>query len=97
MSEEVGVRRQPASRWARKAAWVVIPLALLGETGHHLLQRTGAHLVHHFFHYVFIIVAGGVFALFAAIDIRRNGRPTFSWRLRDPEPPVEHTSTRSPR
>jgi hypothetical protein len=79
-----GRRRQPAVRWARKVAWLVVPLALVGEFGHHLLERLGQTLAHHFFHILFAGGATVIFGAFVLVDIRRHGWPTFSWRARPP-------------
>jgi hypothetical protein len=67
-----------------KLAWLAAPLALAGELGHQLLERLGQVLAHHFFHIVFGLGAAAVFAAYVLVDIRRNGRPTFSWRIRAP-------------
>lgn len=80
--EERGSRRQPASRLARRVAWIVVPLALLGELGHQLLGRLGQTLAHHLFHILFAGGAAVLFIAYVAVDIRRHGWPTFSWRLR---------------
>jgi hypothetical protein len=77
-----GTRRQAGARWIRKLAWLAIPLALAGEAGHHVLERLGDALAHHLFHVLFAGAAVLVFATYVAIDVRRHGRPTFSWRLR---------------
>ena len=74
--------RQSAGPWIRKLAWLVIPLAVVGEVGHQLLERLGQVLAHHFFHIVFGLGAAAIFAVFAVIDIRRHGWPSFSWRIR---------------
>ena len=87
MSKEVfGSSRQPARHWAIKVAWVGVPLVLLGESGHLLLSWAREQLVHHFFHIVFGIGAGVVFFAYVVRDIRRNGRPSFSWSL-NPQAP----------
>jgi hypothetical protein len=77
--------RQSAGRWLRKLAWLVVPLAVIGELGHQLLGRLGQVLAHHFFHVVFGAGAIVAFAAYVWIDIRRHGWPAFSWRLRVPE------------
>jgi hypothetical protein len=71
-------------RWARKLAWLVIPLAVVGEAGHQLLERLGQVFAHHFFHILFGLGAAVVFGAYVFLDIRRNGWPTFSWRIRPP-------------
>jgi hypothetical protein len=53
-----------------------------GEAGHQVLDRLGAALAHHLFHVLFAGAAVLVFAVYVAIDVRRHGRPTFSWRIR---------------
>jgi hypothetical protein len=93
LEEEVtNRRRQSAARWARKMAWLVVPLALVGEFGHHLLERLGQTLAHHFFHLLFAGGAAVIFGVFVLVDVRRHGWPTFSWRAprpasRTPQPP----------
>jgi hypothetical protein len=67
-----------------KLAWLAAPLALAGELGHQLLERLGQALAHHFFHILFGLGAAAVFAAYVLVDIRRNGWPTFSWRVRPP-------------
>ena len=91
MSGEVsGSPRQPVRRWIVKVAWIGVPLVLLGETGHLLLDWAREQLAHHFFHIVFGIGAGVVFFTYVVLDIRRNGWPEFSWRLRpEGQPPPE--------
>jgi hypothetical protein len=77
-----GPRRQGGTRWARKLAWIAIPLFLVGEAGHHVLESLGQTLAHHLFHVLFAGTAVLVFAVYVVVDVRRHGRPTFSWRLR---------------
>jgi hypothetical protein len=85
LEEEVtGRRRQSAPRWVRKLAWLVVPLALIGELGHQLLTGLGQTLAHHFFHVLFAGGAAVIFGAFVLVDIRRHGWPTFSWRAPDP-------------
>ena len=87
MSGEVsGTPRQPVRSWAMKVAWVGVPLILLGETGHFLLGWAREQLAHHFFHIVFGIGAGVIFFAYVIRDIRRNGWPSFSWRLHERAP-----------
>jgi hypothetical protein len=78
-------RRRSLATWVRKLAWLAVPLALLGEAGHHLLGRLGQTLAHHFFHIVFGLGAVVVFAVYVFVDVRRNGWPSFSWRIRPEE------------
>jgi hypothetical protein len=88
MIEEVpGPVRQPARRWFRKVLWIGVALLILGEAGHLLLDWAKEQLAHHLFHMVFGLGAGVVFFAYVARDIRRNGWPSFSWRLRPPSPP----------
>jgi hypothetical protein len=75
-------RRQPALRWLRRMAWLVLPVALLGELGHQVLQRAGQTLAHHFFHILFGAGAVIAFTAYAIVDIRRHGWPGFQWRVR---------------
>jgi hypothetical protein len=69
---------------------LLVPLALLGEVGHQLLGRLGHAVAHHFFHIVFGLGAALIFGVYVLIDVRRNGWPTFSWRIRPEEP--QHAS-----
>jgi uncharacterized membrane protein YeaQ/YmgE (transglycosylase-associated protein family) len=62
----------------------VISLGLVGEVGHHLLERLGQTLAHHLFHVAFLGAAAFIFGAFVATDVRRYGWPRFSWRLRPP-------------
>ena len=86
LEEEVAGRERRSLRsWVLKLAWLVVPLALLGEAGHQLLGLLGQTLAHHFFHIVFGLGAVTVFAVYVAIDVRRHGWPSFSWRIRPGE------------
>lgn len=76
-------RHRSLAGWARKLAWLAVPLALVGEAGHHLLELLGQTLAHHFFHIVFGLGAAAVFVTYVVLDIRRNGWPTFTWRVRE--------------
>jgi hypothetical protein len=58
---------------------------VLGEMGHQVLEAAGQVMAHHWFHIVFGAGAVAVFAAYVGLDIRRNGWPTFSWRLRPSE------------
>ena len=78
--------RQPLRGWVRKLAWLAVPIAIAGELGHHLLERLGQTLAHHFFHIVFAGGAAIVFVIYVAIDVGRHGWPAFSWRMRPPVP-----------
>ena len=90
MSREVsGSPRQPLRRWVIRMAWLGVPLVILGESGHLLLKWAQAQLAHHFFHIVFGIGAGVLFFAFVIKDIRENGWPAFSWKLR-PDSPKSH-------
>jgi hypothetical protein len=77
--------RRSAASWARRAAWVIVPLAVAGELGHQLLERMGQTVAHHLFHILFGFGAALAFGIYVLVDIRRHGMPTFSWRLRPPE------------
>jgi hypothetical protein len=82
VGEEVrGPRRQPARRWAVRLGWVIVPVALIGEAGHHLLEALGQTVAHHLFHIVFAGLAAGAFIAYVAVDVRRHGWPSFSWRV----------------
>lgn len=88
--EEVsGLRRQPMVRWARRMALLILPLAIVGEAGHHLLNALGQTLAHHFFHILFAGGAAVIFMVYVWVDVRRHGWPTFSWRIRPPAPRQE--------
>jgi hypothetical protein len=69
-------------------AWLVIPVAVIGEAGHRLLEAIGRTLAHHLFHVLFAGGAAVVFLAYVAVDVRRYGWPDFSWRAR-PEEPTE--------
>jgi len=75
-------RRQPLRGWARKVAWLAVPVAVAGQLGHQLLERVGQTLAHHLFHVLFAGGAAAAFLVYVAIDVRRHGWPTFSWRTR---------------
>jgi hypothetical protein len=85
LGEPVSGGRRSAVSWLRRAAWVVIPLAVAGELGHQLLERAGQAVAHHLFHILFGFGAAVAFGIYVLIDIRRHGWPTFSWRIRPPE------------
>jgi hypothetical protein len=76
------VRRQPLRRWVTGLGLVALPVAVVGETGHQVLERLGQTLAHHFFHVVFAGLAAAIFVGYVAVDVRRHGWPTFSWRAR---------------
>lgn len=61
---------------------MVLGLAALGEAGHHLFGRLGWEAGHHAFHLAYGAGAIAAFASYAIADVRRNGLPGFSWRLR---------------
>jgi len=63
-------------------AWLAVPVAVAGELGHQLLERLGQTLAHHLFHVLFAGGAAAAFLVYVAIDVRRHGWPTFSWRTR---------------
>lgn len=65
----------------RRFLWVAVVVAVLGEGGHQLLQRYGTELGHHAFHVGMVAVATLLFGVVVAYDVRRNGRPRFSWRM----------------
>jgi hypothetical protein len=65
-------------------AWLAIPMIVTGEAGHHLLEVMGQALAHHLFHVLFAGGAVLAFGIYVALDVRRHGWPTFSWRLRPP-------------
>jgi hypothetical protein len=79
--EVCGRRRQPLRRWAVRLAWLVVPVALIGEAGHHLLEALGRTVAHHLFHIAFAGLAAAAFIVYVAVDVGRHGWPTFSWRI----------------
>jgi hypothetical protein len=82
-AEEVRtLRRQPARRWATRLAWLGVPVVVVGEAGHHLLDRVGQAVAHHLFHILFAGGAAVGFVAYVVIDVRRHGWPAFSWRTR---------------
>ena len=66
----------------KRALWLLVPIAILGEAGHQVLSRIGSAAGHHAFHIAFGGGAVLVFAVFMLRDVRGNGWPSFSWRLR---------------
>lgn len=59
---------------------VDVSVTVVGEAGHHLLDRLGQAVAHHLFH---ALLAGGAalaFVAYVVVDVRRHGWPTFSWR-----------------
>jgi hypothetical protein len=66
--------------------WVAVPVLVVGEAGHQLLERMGQAVAHHLFHVLFAGGAALVFGVYVALDIRRHGWPRLSWRLREPRP-----------
>jgi hypothetical protein len=60
---------------------LLVGAVLLGELGHVLLDQLNAGLAHHIFHIAFPLVAFAVFAAYVMRDVRRHGRPRFTWRL----------------
>ena len=71
--------RRMGLRWLRGVVLLAIPVALVGELGHHLLEQLGRTFAHHFFHIVFGAGAVLLFTLVIAADVRRHGWPAFSW------------------
>ncbi len=57
-------------------------MVVAGELGHQLLERLGQTLAHHLFHVLFAGGAAVVFIVYVAVDVRRHGWPTFTWRSR---------------
>jgi hypothetical protein len=74
-------------------AATLVPLAILGEAGHILLDMLNAEVAHHIFHLAFPLVAGVVFAGFVTHEVRTHGWPSFSWRL---DPPRSEPSRPEP-
>jgi hypothetical protein len=69
-------------RWLRGGILLVIPIALLGELGHRLLDQLGRSFAHHLFHILFGAGAIVVFVVVVLLEVRRNGWPSFSLGLR---------------
>ena len=63
-------------------ALIVVPIALLGEAGHQLFEHLHRQAAHHAFHLLFVGGAVIVFSIYLVREIRRNGWPSFSWRVR---------------
>lgn len=61
-------------------ALLVLPAAVVGETGHHVLERLGQTVAHHLFHILFAGGAAVIFVAYVIVDVRRHGWPTFTWR-----------------
>lgn len=74
-------RRQAGRDRARRFLQAALAVAIVGESGHQLFDRYGTALGHHAFHVVSVGAASLLFAAVVVADIRRNGRPHFSWRL----------------
>jgi hypothetical protein len=84
--------RRAGLRWLRGGLLLAIPVTLLGEFGHHLLEQLGRTFAHHLFHIFFGAGAVLLFALVFVADVRRNGWPGFSWHLRS-SPKIPSTSS----
>jgi hypothetical protein len=54
---------------------------VLGAAGQLPVEDLSVAAVHHVYHIVLPTVAFVIFAVYVAVDIRRRGWPTFSWRL----------------
>jgi hypothetical protein len=81
-------------RWVTMLALVALPVAVVGEAGHQVLERLGQTLGHHFFHGAFAGLAAAIFVGYVAVNVRKYGWPTFSWRTRpeDPGAPGERST-----
>ena len=77
--------RQSLYGLVKKLALVVVPIALLGEAGHQLFEHLHKEAAHHAFHLLFGGGALVVFGIYLVREIRTNGWPSFSWRLRPSE------------
>jgi hypothetical protein len=73
--------RSLASPRMRRFLWAAVAVAVVGEGGHQLFDRYGTAFGHHAFHIFMVGAAAMMFAAIVYVDIRRNGRPRFSWRL----------------
>ena len=78
---QAGTGRSKWSRWIRGGLFIGAPIAFLGEAGHQLLDHLGHAVAHHLFHLLFGAGAVVVFGSFIAAEVRRNGWPSFSWRV----------------
>lgn len=67
---------------------VFLALVGFGELGHQILERTGWEGAHHAFHLLYGAGAIAGFLWYAVRDIRQNGMPRFSWRLRPEAAPA---------
>jgi hypothetical protein len=76
------LHRQPVRRWLARLAWLAVPVVVVGEAGHHLLDRLGQAVGHHFFHILFAGGAAVAFVAYVVVDVHRHGWPAFSWRPR---------------
>jgi hypothetical protein len=54
---------------------------VLGAAGQLPFEALTAAAVHHVYHIVLPTAAFVIFVIYVAIDVRRRGWPTFSWRL----------------
>jgi hypothetical protein len=79
--------RQLTRGRALALASLLVPLAMLGEAGHLLLDQLNAVVAHHVFHLAFPLIAFGVFGGLVAHEVRAHGWPSFSWRLGTHEAP----------
>ena len=76
-----GWRRRLVSR----LVFIALSAGALGEAGHLLFEHLREEAGHHVFHLLFPMVALVLFGLSVATDVRKNGWPSFSWRLRAEE------------
>ena len=69
---------------------IAAPLVVLTAAGFIPLDEADVAAAHHLAHLIFPLIAFIVFAAYVAYDVRKNGWPTFSWRL-NPAPRVRVT------
>jgi hypothetical protein len=73
--------------WATQHGWAVlvgiasVTLVLVSGVGGSMGGQPSAVMAHHYAHIALPSVAFLIFSGGVCRDIRRNGRPSFSWRL----------------
>ncbi len=89
MSAQMKTNRQSAIRLGLRAGALGLLLLALGEAGHHVLEHAHQEIAHHLFHILFGAGAILVFGLYMFREVRRNGWPRFTWRLRAEVPTAD--------
>lgn len=77
------MRRRTITAPVAKLGLLLAGAALVAEA-HRLLEGNGLALAHHAFHVAFGVGAMLVLVGYVVHEVRRNGWPGFSWRLRQP-------------